>query len=200
MSFVDFSKAFDYVVRDNLWLKLIKLGVRGKILNIIKSMYCNVKSRVTMQNRLSEEFSCFLGVRQGDCLSPFLFSMFINDLETEFETNGIDGITIGMTKLFVLLYADDIVIFADSIQGMQSALNILSTYCNKWKLKVNTAKTKILIFRKSGMLPRNLQFYINGVEIEIVKKFTYLGNVFTPGGSFKETQSLLAGQSQKSDS
>ena len=38
-TFVDFTKAFDYVVRENLWLKLIKLGVRGKNLNVIISMY-----------------------------------------------------------------------------------------------------------------------------------------------------------------
>ncbi len=80
-AFVDFSKAFDYVVRENLWLKLIKLGVRGKMLNIIKSIYENVKSSVKCNNTLSEDLSCFLGVRQGDCLSPFLFSMFVNDIE-----------------------------------------------------------------------------------------------------------------------
>jgi hypothetical protein len=33
--FVDFSKAFDYVVREKLWYKLIKLGLRGNILNIM---------------------------------------------------------------------------------------------------------------------------------------------------------------------
>jgi len=83
-AFIDFSKAFDYVVRDNLWLKLIKLGLRGNILNIIKSMYDNVKSRVKHMNSLSNSFECQLGVRQGECLSPFLFSMFINDLESMF--------------------------------------------------------------------------------------------------------------------
>jgi len=36
--FIDFTKAFDYVVRDNLWMKLIKFGIRGNILNSIKSM------------------------------------------------------------------------------------------------------------------------------------------------------------------
>ena len=34
-AFIDFAKAFDYVVRDNLWYKLIKLGIKGKLLNII---------------------------------------------------------------------------------------------------------------------------------------------------------------------
>ena len=35
-AFVDFTKAFDFVVRDTLWFELIKLGVGGKMLNIIK--------------------------------------------------------------------------------------------------------------------------------------------------------------------
>jgi len=34
-AFIDFTKAFDYVVRDNLWMKLINLGIRGNILNIM---------------------------------------------------------------------------------------------------------------------------------------------------------------------
>ena len=42
-AFIDFTKEFDYVVRDNLSMKLIKLGIRGNILNIIESMYCAVK-------------------------------------------------------------------------------------------------------------------------------------------------------------
>lgn len=48
--FVDFTKAFDYVVRDNLWYKLIQLGLRGKIFNFVKSVYESVKSRVTYNN------------------------------------------------------------------------------------------------------------------------------------------------------
>ena len=45
-AFVDFKKAFDFINRDIIWYKLIKLGVRGNILNVIKSMYQNVKSKV----------------------------------------------------------------------------------------------------------------------------------------------------------
>ena len=53
---IDFAKAFDYVVSDNLWFKLIELGIRGNMLNIIKSMYESVKSRVRFENQLSGEF------------------------------------------------------------------------------------------------------------------------------------------------
>ena len=41
-AFVDFRKAFDFINRDIIWYKLIKLGVRGSLLNVIKSMYNNV--------------------------------------------------------------------------------------------------------------------------------------------------------------
>ena len=55
-------------------------------------MYNNIKSRVKFQNELSQEFSCITGVRQGERLSPFLFTMFLNDIESEFITHGKDGI------------------------------------------------------------------------------------------------------------
>ena len=197
VAFIDFSKAFDYIVRDILWYKLIKLGVRGKILNVIKSMYQNVRSKVKFDQKVSESFQCYLGVRQGESLSPFLFSMYLNDLEDEFYIKGAKCIDVGMLKLFILLYADDIVIFSESPEEMQSSLDILNNYCNKWKLKVNIGKTKIMVFRKGGILRRNLKFYFNNEELEIVNKYTYLGIVFTSGGSFSEAQCTLSGQAQK---
>jgi len=63
--FIDFSKAFDYVVTDNLWVKLIKLGIRGNICNIIKCMYETVKSRVKLSNKLSDSFDGMLGATSG---------------------------------------------------------------------------------------------------------------------------------------
>ena len=195
--FVDFTKAFDYVVRENLWMKLIKLGLRGRMLNIIQSMYKSVKSRVKYANELSSEFTCTLGVRQGECLSPFLFAMFLNDLEEQFILNGFDGVPVDMVKILVLLYADDIVIFSETAEGLQQGFDILSDYCQRWKMKVNTNKTKVMIFRKGGPVARNIHFEYDGNDIEIVKSFTYLGIVFTQGGSFHEAQHTLAGQAQK---
>ena len=196
-AFIDFKKAFDFVVRDVLWFKLIQNGVRGKILNVIQAMYRNIKSRVKFNNTLSNEFSSYVGVRQGECLSPFLFSMYINDLESELMQNGVDGTDIGMLKLYLLLYADDIVIFSSTSDGLQKGLDVLSDYCQKWKLTVNTEKTKIMIFRKGRSLPRNLSFVFQGSVLEIVNKFVYLGITFSTGGSFNETHKTLSGQALK---
>ena len=82
-------------------------------------MYENIKTRVFCDGVKSEPFYCQLGVRQGECLSPFLFAMYINDLEMYLSANN-SGITASHMKMFLLLYADDIVIFADSAEELQS--------------------------------------------------------------------------------
>ena len=160
-------------------------------------MYDSVKSRIKYRNELSEEYTCVLGVRQGECLSPFLFSLFINYLEDVFIHSGTEGIDINTFKMFLLLYADDIVIFANSAEELQQKIHVLSDYCNTWKMKVNYSKTKVMIFRRGGNVPRNLNFDYEGVPIEIVNRFSYLGIVFTCGGSLKTAQNTLSGQAQK---
>ena len=97
-----------------------------------------------------------------------------------------------MLKLCLLLYADDIVIFSVSSEGLQKGLDVLCDYCQRWKLTVNTDKTKVLIFRKGGNLPRNLSFSFQGSNIKIVNKFVYLGIIFFTGGSFNETYKTLS--------
>ena len=152
------------------------------MLDIVKSIYSIVKSQVKHNSTLSDGFCSTIGVRQGEFLSPFLYSIYLNDLEAEMEIKGLEGIDIGMLKLFILLYADDIILFGNSATELQNAIVSLEDYCQKWKLTVNTSKTKVLIFRKGGILPNGLRFTYNRTEIEIVSKFSYLGIVFTSGG------------------
>ena len=59
----------------------------------------------------------------------------------------------------MLLYADDIVVFANTQEQLQNSLDLLLEYCNKWKLTINVSKTKVTVFRKGGVLPRNMGFY-----------------------------------------
>ena len=58
-------------------------------------MYNEVKSRVRYMGDTSEPFDSFLGVRQGESLSPFLFCIFVNDLKECLESKGAEGITVG---------------------------------------------------------------------------------------------------------
>lgn len=78
--------------------------------------------------------------------------MYLNDIEEHFILNGFEGIGLDMFKLFLLLYTDDIVIMSETEKGLKHGLLLLQNYCDKWKLTVNTTKTKVMIFRKGGRL------------------------------------------------
>ena len=103
---------------------------------IIHSLYANAKSCVPMGRAKSESFVSNVGGRQGENLSPILFSIFLNDL-SEFISHAYNGLNDVsemskillsndeievLFKLYVLLYADDTVIFAESKEELQSAL------------------------------------------------------------------------------
>ena len=123
-------------------------------------MYQNTKACVKLNNELSKSFTCNIGVRQGDNLSPLLFAIFINDFEQFISTqyNGLEEIKtlytdmatndeiLTLLKLYVLLYADDTIIMAESPNELQLALNAVNDYCKTWKLKINIDKTKIIRF------------------------------------------------------
>ena len=98
--------------------------------DIIRSMYSKVKSKIFLNGEKSETFDCHLGVRQGECLSPFLFAMYINDLENVLMDNQ-NGVDIGYLKILMLFYADDLVLFNETPDGLQKEIDSLHTYCNK---------------------------------------------------------------------
>ena len=55
--------------------------INGKCYKLIKNLYLNIKSFVTVNGERSMLFPCDIGVRQGENLSPLLFSIYLNDLE-----------------------------------------------------------------------------------------------------------------------
>lgn len=177
VAFVDFKKAFDSVNRSKLFLVLARKGVKGHLLKSIKSIYNSVKARVRGNSVLSDIFDCPVGLRQGCNLSPLLFSLFINELYTALANSGINGIqlTPDLIQIFILLFADDVALIADTVNGLQQQLNILSTYCNEWKLNVNIEKTKILVFKNGSHLSRHEKWVYNGYNVQTVNGFSYVG-------------------------
>ena len=71
--FVDFRKAYDTVWRKGLFYKLLFAGVSKKFVNLLKSMYSELKLLVSMENGLSLPFQSKVGLKQGCNLSPMLF-------------------------------------------------------------------------------------------------------------------------------
>jgi hypothetical protein len=195
-AFVDFRKAFDSVYRNGLWEKLYNLGLRGKVWSVLRNMYKVVKSCVRVNNVYSKSFECDVGLRQGEILSPILFSLFIEDLENSLQENVCDGIIIENITLFLLLFADDAVLLSETPDGLQRSLDTLAQYCKEWGLAVNCEKTKIMVFKR-GPIPTNVQWTYEGKVLEIVGQFNYLGTTFSSGGTYNINYQTLAGKGLK---
>lgn len=187
--FVDFKKAFDSVLHQALFLKLINIGIGGLFYKVIENMYSNNILRVKIGNGLTNDFCSNLGVRQGDTLSPNLFKVFINDLAQIFD-DSCDFATLGTYKINCLMYADDVILISQTEEGLQNCLKKLEKYCELWCLDINTEKTKSVVFNKSGKL-LSYSFTFNGEPIENVQSYKYLGVLFSASGTFSHAKKDL---------
>jgi hypothetical protein len=74
--------------------------------------------------------------------------LFANDIIDNINTN-LDGLfTVNELKLFLILFAVDQVLFAKSPTSLQSMLKDVENYCTRWNMKINTSKTKAMVFEK----------------------------------------------------
>ena len=73
------------------------------------------------------------------------------------------------------MYADDIVLLSNSAGDLQKSLDCLLQLCQRWNLKVNINKTKVIIFNKSGKMLKCFTFSYDGQIVEIVNEYKHLG-------------------------
>ena len=110
------------------------------MVNALKAMYSSVKSAIKFNDEISANIDSLTGVKQGDSNSSLLFTMFVNDILNNINYNLDCVFTIEQLRLFLLLFADDQALFATSASSLQSMLNEIEYYCNKWKMKININK------------------------------------------------------------
>jgi hypothetical protein len=122
-AFIDFSKAYDRVDRALLWRVLRGCGLHGPALSAVQAMYESVRMQVRMRGKLGPAFESGVGVKQGCPLSPLLFGILVDRLEPFLEQRCPGGGARLATQLVrALLYADDIVLMAESAAGLRSML------------------------------------------------------------------------------
>ena len=119
-----------------------------------------------------------IGLRQGDVMSPVMFSLFVEDIELHMQSKVDSGIQIDDIMLIMLLFADDMAIFAKTPEELQDHLNDLLYYCNSCGLHVNTNKTKVMVFRKRGGVKLNENWSYDNNILKVVDNFNYLGTIF----------------------
>ena len=160
--------------------------------NSVKALLCSTKSCVHLNcNDCTDWFDILNGVRQGDPLSPTLFRLCINDLAKHLKENGP---TLNLVNLSIncLLYADDMVIIAETEEQLKKLLDMMYTRCKKWRLKVNKGKTKVVHFRPQRRKRPEYVFDYDGEKLEIVSDYKYLGVILDEHLKFDSCARSLA--------
>uniref|UniRef100_A0A8D9EQ38 Craniofacial development protein 2 n=1 Tax=Cacopsylla melanoneura TaxID=428564 RepID=A0A8D9EQ38_9HEMI len=172
---IDYQKAFDRVKHEKIIEILEKTGIDKRDLKIISNLYWHQTAILKIEDEHTEEMEILRGVRQGCILSPILFNLYSEHIFREALQDLEEGISINGFKLNNLRYADDTVVFANTIEGLQALMNKIYETSKKYGLDINTSKTKFMIVSKKQI--NNVNLYINNARIERVSKYTYLGTI-----------------------
>lgn len=152
-----------------------------RIANIIRDLYEGTSLSVWNGIELEEGFETVTGLRQGCNLSGLLFNIYLNGLENQLK----GGISVGNATINLLMYADDLVIIAESRDVLQKLVNKTIEHLDSLQLKVNISKTKWMVFNQKGR-PQRESIWINRQCIEKVGSFKFLGVILQQNGSFEK--------------
>lgn len=176
LAFIDMEKAFDRVPRAKIWKCLRKREVSNKLIKVAKSLYKRTRNCVISKNLKSEPFITNEGVRQGGSLSPLLFIIFMDEIikiaKQRLRPFYVGYRNLERVNLSECAFADDIAIIAGSEADLQYNLNIWNDILEDNGMKVNIAKTKVMVVAEEN---RNTNISLNGELIEQVSSFQYLG-------------------------
>lgn len=172
VAFIDYAKAFDCISHKSIWESLHRQGIPELYTNLIKSIYANTKAKIQLE-ALGKEFQIQRGVRQGDPLSPKLFSAVLENVFRNLDWEHL-GLNIDGRKLNHLRFADDLVLLEESPKKLQEMIRTLNTESAKVGLKMNITKTKLMT--NSKMEPIDVEEQ----QLEYVDEYCYLGQIISP--------------------
>ena len=170
---IDASKAFDKINRKLLWIKMFEKNITPAVIIALKLYYENSLALVMNNEEISKLFKPGNGCKQGGAISPILFNLYIEDLIPEIEKLSI-GIQCGKITIYILCYADGILLIAKSEEEMSKALMIVSNFGLSHEIKYNPNKTGYLIFNGKSK-EEKITLHLNKIMINRVYSTKYLG-------------------------
>ncbi len=199
VSLIDLRKAFPSVDREKLLTDLRDAGTSARFVAVMRRLY----SRDTFQLLLDGVpghtiFHVEGGVHEGSCLSPALFIFFIRDLVVHLANiaTNLDCPTVGGRKLFCMIYADDLTLFAYSDRGAQALVDGAVEFFLRKGLTPNPGKCEFLVFEKRGSRRSKVTWNVMGVNREEQDSARYLGLFFQSDGKWNLQLQVAASRSR----
>lgn len=154
--YIDITKAFDKLWINGMLYKLFQsVGISGKCLRIIKLWYTGMREMVCIDGNYSKCYNILQGTRQGGVLSPWLFTVFVNDLISILQRTGL-GIVIHDMYYGSPMFADDLTMLSRLKFGLDQMLKSLHDYSLLWRITFNQKKTVVMVFGERKADKHNL--------------------------------------------
>ena len=170
LGFVDYEKAFDSLDHQSLFNALEKQVTDGKYIRLIKNIYKDSSARVHLESTTTNAFKILKGVRQGDPISPKLFTAAMEDVFRNLDWSSL-GIVVDGEHLTHLRFADDILLLSHTPQELEKMVRELSEESRKAGLKMNITKTKVMMSSRF----KEHKITVSGRTVEKVDNYIYLG-------------------------
>jgi len=173
---IDLSKAFDKVNHHALFTKLMKRFIPNELLSLLEYWLLDCYSCVKWLNAWSDMFILSSGVRQGSVLSPFLFSIYLDDIAKSSRL---------MRGVSIVLYADDIILLAPSVCELQKLLVICEHELDRLDMVINVRKSSCLRIGPRNSAKCAPILTLSGLTIPWSDDLRYLGVFIVRACNFK---------------
>lgn len=179
LMFVDLRKAYDSVPLVKLWEALEKTNVNIELVEAVKTLYYQQTTRIKTGNLITPGFTVTKGLRQGCCISPTLFKIYLEAALNKWKKKCTNmGIPLTDSTLYTLCFADDQVIIAQDSEDLSYMMRKLLEEFTEWGLEVNMEKTE---YMSIGGDQHSLRVEENQ-EIKLCEDYKYLGVKITQDG------------------
>ena len=218
-AFVDIRAAYDSVIREILYAKMLRMGIGGNFLTTIQEFYHATTSELEVGGYALGTVVIELGLAQGSHLSPTLFNIniYINSCIRGLSENAHaksvrEGVRYGLYlppatgdlqthSIVSLWYADDHgAIFETDIHRLQWLVDEMSKILAEIGLRVNVRKTKLMATAGHKESMASLQRFVDDIEmrnpltvygevVQVVPEFSYLGIMMNSRRNWKSARS-----------
>jgi hypothetical protein len=175
---IDASKAFDKVVRNVLWLKMLEMKIHLSIVVCLCNYYKNFYIIIKNDLFYSTLFKTLCGVKQGGNASPTLYKLYGETLAWLIDQLNI-GVSVGNMKINILMYADDIILVADNKLDAQKLLDTVTSFGHDFKVKFNPDKTNLMVISSNKI---DVELKLCNKPISRTNEIKYLGNLINMNG------------------
>jgi len=181
---IDLSKAFDRTNHFAMYIRMMERKIPIELLSIFEQWFQMSATCVKWHGQTSHFFKLRAGVRQGGVLSPFLFAIFMDNVIAKVIATHL-GCYIGNVCVSIFVYADDILLIAPSVTGLQMLLNACEDELSKLDMVVNVKKSMCIRFGPRFSAPCANIISAYGGSLEWVTSCKYLGIYFVSGRLFR---------------